>query len=76
MENVYRTLRNYVKGVHCLDWNKEEEVVSCVINGTYLEIQPCNDILYHVTIADDNTGDQLGVKCLDLNQIYNMARKC
>lgn len=76
MEQAYRTLRNYVKGVHCLDWDKEAEVVTCVINDNYLEVQVHNDLCYRVTVTDDNTGDELYVKYLDLNQLYNFARKC
>ena len=74
MENVYRTLKNYVKGVICLDL--DDEVVTCVVNGKYLVIQPYNKMLYMVTVMDDETGDELFVKYVDLNGIYRLAKKC
>lgn len=74
MENVYRTLKNYVKGVICLDL--DEEVVTCVINGKYLVIQPYNKMLYMVTVMEDETGEELFVKYVDLNGIYRLAKKC
>jgi hypothetical protein len=74
MENVYRTLKNYVKGVICLDL--DEEVVTCVINGKYLVIQPYNKMLYMVTVMEDETGDELFVKYVDLNGVYRLAKKC
>ena len=74
MENVYRTLKNYVKGVICLDL--DEEVVTCVINGKYLVIQTYNELLYMVTVIDDETGDELFVKYVDLNGVYRLAKTC
>jgi hypothetical protein len=74
MENVYRTLKNYVKGVICLDL--DEEVVTCVINGKYLVIQPYNKMLYMVTVMEDETGDELFVKYVDLNGVYRLAKSC
>lgn len=75
MLNVYRTIKNYVKGVQCLDYDKEVEVVSFVKNGNYVEVQVYNNMLYRVEVTDDNTGDEVFVKYLDLNGLYNLARK-
>ena len=74
MENVYRTLKNYVKGVICLDL--DDEVVTCVVNGKYLVIQPYNKMLYMVTVMEDETGEELFVKYVDLNGVYRLAKKC
>ena len=76
MLNVYRTLKNYVKGVACLDLDLDNEVVTCVINGKYLEIQIYNKMLYMVTVTEDETGDELFVKYVDLNGLYRLAKSC
>lgn len=76
MLNVYRTLRNYVGGVVCLDLDLDNEVVTCVINGKYLEVQNYNELLYMVTVTDDETGDELFVKYVDLNGVYRLAKNC
>jgi hypothetical protein len=74
MLNVYRTLKNYVNGVICLDLDLDNEVVTCVINGKYLEIQIYNEMFYMVTVMDDETGDELLVTYVDLNGVYRLAK--
>ena len=76
MKNVYRILKNHVNGVICLDLDLDNEVVTCVVNGKYLEVQIYNEMLYMVTVTEDETGDELFIKYVDLNGVYRLAKSC
>lgn len=59
------------KKVICYNYNEQTKEVSFVINDFWFGVTSEPNGLYKVVIANDQTGDELEVTVLTLNQLQN-----
>ena len=59
------------KKVICCNYNEQTKEVSFVINDFWFGVTSKPNGLYKVGIANDQTGDELEVNVLTLNQLQN-----
>ena len=59
------------KKVICYNYNEQIKEVSFVINDFWFGVTSEPNGLYKVVIANDQTGDELEVNVLTLNQLQN-----
>lgn len=59
------------KKVICYNYNEQIKEVSFVINDFWFGVTSTQNGLYKVVIANDQTGDELEVTVLTLNQLQN-----
>lgn len=59
------------KKVICCNYNEQIKEVSFVINDFWFGVTSKPNGLYKVVIANDQTGDELEVNVLTLNQLQN-----
>ena len=59
------------KKVICYNYNEQIKEVSFVINDFWFGVTSTQNGLYKVVIANDQTGDELEVNVLTLNQLQN-----
>ena len=59
------------KKVICYNYNEQIKEVSFVINDCWFGVTSEPNGLYKVVIANDQTGDELEVNVLTLNQLQN-----
>ena len=59
------------KKVICYNYNEQIKEVSFVINDFWFGVTSKPNGLYKVVIANDQTGDELEVNVLTLNQLQN-----
>ena len=59
------------KKVICYNYNEQIKEVSFVINDFWFGVTSKPNGLYKVVIANDQTGDELEVTVLTLNQLQN-----
>ena len=55
----------------CCNYNEQTKEVSFVINDFWFGVTSTQNGLYKVVIANDQTGDELEVTVLTLNQLQN-----
>ena len=59
------------KKVICYNYNEQIKEVSFVINDFWFGVTSTQNGLYKVVITNDQTGDELEVTVLTLNQLQN-----
>ena len=59
------------KKVICYNYNEQIKEVSFVINDFWFGVTSTQNGLYKVVIANDQTGEELEVTVLTLNQLQN-----